>query len=128
MGEPKPEKPYKLESVSKPWTETDVETWWLTIMDFLKSAPRYKKSLAEVKEWKPKRITNRGLTGADAADKADVESELLKVNPKNVSINEILLSKATYNLNSKIRFTKRSARELLLKRDQTTGDALEIED
>lgn len=80
MAEPKPEKPYKLESVSKPWTETDVETWWLTIMDFLKSAPRYKKSLAEVKEWKPKRITNRGLTGADAADKADVvDSILLKI-------------------------------------------------
>ena len=65
MSDPKPEKPYKLESRS--WSETDVETWWLTIMDFLKSACRYKKSMQDNKEWKQKRITNRGLTGDDAA-------------------------------------------------------------
>ena len=49
VGKPKPEKPFKLESVFKLWTVMDVETWWLTISDFLKSAPRYKKSEAEVK-------------------------------------------------------------------------------
>ena len=80
MSDPKPEKPYKLESISRPWSETDVETWWLTIMDFLKSASRYKKSMQDNKEWKQKRITNRGLTGGDAADRADViDSILLKI-------------------------------------------------
>ena len=49
-------------------------------MDFLKSIPRYKKSLAEDKEWKQKRITNRGFTGAEATDRADmVDSILLKI-------------------------------------------------
>ena len=64
------------------------------------------------------------------AEKAiqELENEILKVNPKNMLLDEILLSKATFNLNSKIRFTKRSSKELLFKRDQTTGDALEIKD
>ena len=80
MSDPKSEKPYKLESIPRPWSETGVETWWLTIMDFLKSASRYKKSMQDEKEWKQKRILNRGLTGADAADRADViDSILLKI-------------------------------------------------
>ena len=45
MTEPKPEKPYKLETISKPWSETDVETWWLTLQDFIKSVPKFKKSM-----------------------------------------------------------------------------------
>ena len=64
------------------------------------------------------------------AEKAiqELEEELLKVNPNNLALDEILLSKATYNLNSRIRFTKRSSKELWFKRDQNTGEALEFED
>ena len=80
MADPKPEKPYKLESVSKPWTENDVETWWLTVIDFLKSVTRYKKSMNEDKHWKPKRFLNRGFTGTQAVDRADmIDSILLKI-------------------------------------------------
>ena len=64
------------------------------------------------------------------AEKAiqELEDELLKVNPKNEELNEILLSRATYNLNSRVRFTKRSSKELWFKRDQNTGDHLEFND
>jgi hypothetical protein len=80
MSDPKSEKPYKLESIPRPWTETDVETWWLTVMDFLKSVTRYKKSMNEDKEWKPKRFPNRGFTGTQAADRSDlIDSILLKI-------------------------------------------------
>ena len=84
------------------------------------------KDLGIVMELGNKKNVNKNGVAEKAIQ--ELEEELLKVNPKNVPINEILLSKATYNLNSKIRFTKRSARELLFKRDQTTGDALEVED
>ena len=72
MAEPKPEKPYKLETVSKPWSETDVDTWWLTLMDFLKSIPKFKKSMQTDKTWGQKNATNRGLDGNDAENRADV--------------------------------------------------------
>ena len=57
-----------------------------------------------------------------------MEYELLKENPANSELNEVLLSKATYNLNNRIKYTKRSAKELWLKRDQNTGEDLEIND
>ena len=52
-----------------------------------------------------KNVNKNGVT-----EKAiqELENEILKVNPKNLLLDEILLSKATFNLNSKIRFTKRS--------------------
>ena len=56
MAEPKPEKPYKLETVSKPWSETDVDTCWLTLIDFLKSIPKYKKSMQTDKTWGQKTL------------------------------------------------------------------------
>ena len=64
------------------------------------------------------------------AEKAiqELEYELLKENPSNLELNEILLSKATYNLNNRIRYTKRSAKELWFRRDQNTGEDLEIND
>ena len=80
MAEPKPEKPYKLDTVSKPWSETDVETWWLTLMDFIKSVPKFKKSMQSDKTWGPKNVDKRGLEGSDAQDRADViDSILLKI-------------------------------------------------
>ena len=58
----------------------------------------------------------------------ELEYELLKENPSNLELNEVLLSKATYNLNNRIRYTKRSAKELWFRRDQNTGEDLEIND
>ena len=48
----------------------------------------------------------------------ELKEELLKVNPRNYIVDKVLLSKATFNFNSRIRFTKRSSKELLFKRDQ----------
>ena len=80
MTEPKPEKPYKLETISKPWSETDVETWWLTLQDFIKSVPKFKKSMQSDKTWGPKNVENRGFEGDDAQDRADIiDSILLKI-------------------------------------------------
>ena len=56
----------------------------------------------------------------------ELEEELKKINSE--TINEIELMKATHVLNSKIRHTHRSARELLLKRDQYTGENLMVND
>ena len=79
MSDPKPEKPYKLETIPRPWTETDVETWWLTIVDFLKSVPRYRKSMQNDQSWGQKKLPNRGLEGENATERAEViDSILLK--------------------------------------------------
>ena len=56
----------------------------------------------------------------------ELEEELKKINSE--TINEIELMKVTHVLNSKIRHTHRSARELLLKRDQYTGENLVVDD
>ena len=78
--DPKPEKPYKLETIPKPWSETDIESWWLTIIDFLKSVPKYKKSMNKDKSWAQKKVINRGFEGDDATDRADtIDSILLKI-------------------------------------------------
>ena len=58
----------------------------------------------------------------------ELEHELLRISPTSQSLNEISLAKATHSLNSRIRYTHKSARELLLKRDQFTGHALDIND
>ena len=80
MADPKPEKPYKLETIAKPWSETDIESWWLTIIDFLKSVPKYKKSMNRDKNWGQKKMVNRGLEGDDATERADtIDSILLKI-------------------------------------------------
>ena len=48
----------------------------------------------------------------------ELEEELKKISPNSSTINDMELMKATHALNSKICHTHRSARELLLKRDQ----------
>ena len=58
----------------------------------------------------------------------ELEEEILRVVSSNQALNEISLAKATHSLNSRIRYTHRSAKELLLKRDQFTGDNLIIDD
>ena len=58
----------------------------------------------------------------------ELEEELVKLAPEGQPINELILAKATHNLNSRIRHTRRSAQELLMKRDQFTGESLEVRD
>ena len=89
MGDPKPEKPYKLHSVPTPWTETDIQQWRLTLLDYLKSIKQFKGYLNADREWKQKHVANRGFTNipvsgsnpaVSASDQSDtVDSILLKI-------------------------------------------------
>jgi hypothetical protein len=87
MRDPKPEKPYKFDSIPKPITQTDLTQWELTIWDYLKSINRYKKFMKKDAVWKPEKDKNRGFLADDtgdikltAEDKSDImDSILLKI-------------------------------------------------
>ena len=57
-----------------------------------------------------------------------MEDELAKLSPGRNMIGNIVLSKAVFTLNSRIRHTQRSARELLFKRDQYSESSIEVDD
>ena len=71
-----------------------------------------------------KNINHNGV-----AEKAiqELEEEILKI-PNNHTLTDITLAKVTNNLNSRIRHTKRSAKELMTKRDQYTGHDILVND
>ena len=58
----------------------------------------------------------------------ELEAELVKISPGDQPVTEIELIKATHLLNNRIRHTHRSAKELLLKRNQDTGESLKFND
>ena len=58
----------------------------------------------------------------------ELEDELAKLSPGKNMIGNIVLSKAVFALNSRIRHTHRSARELLFRRDQYSGYSIEVDD
>ena len=64
------------------------------------------------------------------AEKAiqELKEELVKISPDGSQIEDLILAKATHQLNCKIRHTHRSAKELLMKRNQFTGDNIEVDD
>ena len=87
MADPKPEKPYKFDSISKPVTQTDLTQWQLTLWDYLKSINRYKKFMKKDATWGTEKVANRGFAAdtvgevkLSAEDKADImDSILLKM-------------------------------------------------
>ena len=87
MTDPKPEKPYKFDSIPKPVTQTDLTQWELTLWDYLKSINRYKKLTKKDLTWETEKTRNRGfrddLVGdvkLTAEEKSDVlDSILLKI-------------------------------------------------
>jgi len=64
------------------------------------------------------------------AEKAiqELEDELLKLDRDSKSVNESSLSIAVANLNSRVRASGLSSREMLTQRDQFTGEQLPLED
>jgi hypothetical protein len=64
------------------------------------------------------------------AEKAiqELEEELVRISPGNDPIDGKVLVNATNQLNGRIRHLHKSARELLFKRNQLSGEALEIDD
>ena len=86
---PKPEKPYRFDTISKPVTPTDFAMWEATLWDYLKSIKRNRKLLKKNLTWTLDEDANRGFTddtdGPEASrltgeDKAEIlESILLKI-------------------------------------------------
>ena len=62
MSDPKPEKPYKFDSISKPVTQADLAQWQLTIWDYLKSISRYKRFIKKDQTWGADNLFNRGFS------------------------------------------------------------------
>ena len=58
----------------------------------------------------------------------ELREEILRISPHGGKISELALAKATRNLNSRIRYSGYSARELWVKRDQDSGKGLQFED
>ena len=74
---------------------------------------------------RPKNV-NKNAT----VDKAirELREQLIKIQPEGGPYSPTILAQATYFLNSIIRFTGRSARELWLSRDQQTGANISLQD
>ena len=64
------------------------------------------------------------------AEKAirELREEIVKLSPHGGKVSETVLAKATRNLNSRIRHTGCSARELWVKRDNNSGQSLQFDD
>ena len=58
----------------------------------------------------------------------EIREEIVKLSPHGGKLSDTVLAKATRNLNSRIRHTGCSARELWIKRDQDSGQALQFDD
>ena len=58
----------------------------------------------------------------------ELHEEIVKISDETKQLSEIELAKATDSLNSRIRFSKRSAKELWMRRNQYTGDNLDVDD
>ena len=95
--DPKPEKPYRFDTIKKPVTPTDFAMWESTLWDYLKAIPRNKPLLKKSLKWTTDVTNHRGFladtTGDNrltAEDKADIlESILLKIGtygPKSIFI------------------------------------------
>ena len=72
----------------------------------------------------------KNINKNSVAEKAiqELEEELVKISPDGSQIDNLTLAKATHQLNCKIRHTHRSAKELIMKRNQFTGDDIEVDD
>ena len=103
MADPKPEKPYKFDSIPKPVTQTDLTQWELTLWDYLKSINRYKRFIKKEATWKTEKVANRGFTADDAGDTKLTAEEKADI------MDSILLKLGTYGPKSLfIDITKRS--------------------
>ena len=70
---------------------------------------------------------NKNKNGVAEKGIQELHEEIVKISTE-TKLSEIELAKATDSLNSRIRFSKRSSKELWMKRNQYTGDDLEVDD
>jgi hypothetical protein len=71
---------------------------------------------------------NKNKNGVAEKAIQEMHEEIVKISDEISKLREIELAKATDSLNSRIRFSKRSAKELWMRRNQFTGDNIEVED
>ena len=104
MGDPKPEKPYRFDTISKPISQTDLAIWESTLWDYLKSITRYKRFLKKDLTWTTNIDDDRGFKD----DEGD-ENPKLSGEDKSDVLDSILLKIGTYGPKSVfIDITKRS--------------------
>ena len=72
------------------------------------------------------KIVNKNPIGELAI--RDVERELLRLDPQSGPATELSLNEACATLNTRLRSTGLSSRELLYQRDQFTGEPLHVDD
>ena len=71
---------------------------------------------------------NKNKNGVAEKAIQELHEEIVKISDETKQLSEIELAKATDSLNSRIRFSKRSAKELWMRRNQYTGDNLDVDD
>ena len=102
--EPKPERPYKFDTIAKPVSQTDMVMWQSTLWDFLKSTPKFKPLLKKDLTWTTDDATNRGF-----ASDTGTEDPKLTAEEKSDLLDSILLKIGTYGPKSAfIDITQRS--------------------
>jgi hypothetical protein len=103
-AEPKPERPYKFDTIAKPVSQTDMVMWQSTLWDFLKSTSRFKPLLRRDLTWTSDEDNNRGFT-----DDTGNENPKLTAAEKSDLLDSILLKIGTYGPKSAfIDITQRS--------------------
>ena len=102
--EPKPERPYKFDTIAKPVSQTDMVMWQSTLWDFLKSTPKFRPLLKKDLTWTTDDATNRGF-----ASDTGTENPKLTAEDKSDLLDSILLKIGTYGPKSAfIDITQRS--------------------
>ena len=89
MSTPKPEKPYRYDTIVKPVTQTDYAMWHQTLWEYLKSIKDYKLLLKKNLEWKNDQ-PNKGFTD-DTVGEIKLTGE-----EKSDLLNSILLKIGSY--------------------------------
>ena len=69
--DPKPEKPYRFDTIKKPVTPTDFAMWESTLWDYLKAIKRYKPLLRKNLTWTTDKDNNRGFTDDAEGEEAN---------------------------------------------------------
>ena len=89
---PKPEKPYRFDTIPKPVTATDYAMWESTLWDYLKSIKSYRKLLKKDLTWTHDETNNRGMVD----DTTGPEASRVSAEDKMLALESIILKIASY--------------------------------
>ena len=89
---PKPEKPYRFDTIPKPVTATDYAMWESTLWDYLKSIKSYRKLLKKDLTWTHDETNNRGMVD----DATGREASRVSADAKMLALESIILKIASH--------------------------------